>query len=94
MLELAEWNPESALFYRWNYSWTELLKFINRKYKIYAERKRTDFDFLVKLAEWCFGGSSDESYDVDTGEGIEDMTEEQEAALRLALGEDFDKLYG
>lgn len=40
------------------------------------------------------GGSSEEgTYDIDDGEGIEEMTPEQEAEMREMLGEDYDRIY-
>jgi len=77
------------------FSWKEILKFYTRKQKIYVERKKADFDFLVELATACLGGKkSDGEISIDSGEGLDEMDEEQEEALRRALGDDFDKVMG
>jgi len=60
-----------------------------------VEKRSVDYDFLVQLATAALGGkSSEEQVGVDTGEGIEEMTAEQEANLRAMLGADFNTDYG
>lgn len=94
ILELAEWSVDNALLYRWSFSWTEILKFYQRKQKIYADRKQVDFDFLCKLAQAALGGKSEEgTVELDSGDGLDEVSEDQEAALRAALGDDYDKIY-
>lgn len=53
-------------------------------------------EFLVELTSAAFGGkSSSEEIGMDTGEGIEDMTEEQLEMWRQVLGEEeFQRMYG
>jgi len=40
------------------------------------------------------GGGSSESVEVDSGEGLDEITDDQEALLRAALGDDYDTMYG
>ena len=93
---LALWNPLSVLYYKWGYSWKELQDLYVAQCQEYAERRTIDYEFLVELASAALGGgkSDEHTVDLDGGEGLEDMTPEQEEALRAALGADFDKLYG
>ena len=58
--------------------------------------RNIDYQFLVDLASAALGGkkNDDASFGMDTGEGADEMTDDQEAALRAALGEDFDGIYG
>jgi hypothetical protein len=71
------------------------LKFYKRKNTIFYENKKLDFEFLRNLAQACMGGGgSSESVDVDSGEGLEEITDDQEALLRAALGDDYDTMYG
>lgn len=54
-----------------------------------------DYQFLTDLACAALGGKKQEGvYELDSGDGLDTMTPEQEAELREALGEDFDKVYG
>lgn len=83
-------------YYKWGYSWNEIKGLYIAKEKDRAKRRQVDYEFLIELASAALGSGkkSDGSYDLDSGEGLENMTEEQEAELRLALGDDFDKIYG
>lgn len=83
-------------YYKWGYSWPELKELFKAKNKEYAQKKEMDYKFLIELTTAALGGKGKKDGEIgkDTGEGLEEMTEEQEAALRLALGEDFDKIYG
>lgn len=97
ILELANWSPEQALWYKWGYSYKEIIKFYQRKNKIFSDRFNLAVEIAVDIVSAALGGKKKKSEDevnIDSGEGIEEMTEEQEAALREALGEDFDKIYG
>jgi hypothetical protein len=94
-MSLSDFNPLTYLYYIWGYSWNEILSYYKQKNKEYVDKRKVDFDFMIQLAKAALGsGSGEDGYTLDTGEGIEDMTDEQEAELRLALGDDFDKLYG
>jgi hypothetical protein len=67
------------------------------KMKELVQLKSADYKFLIELASAALGGKSkkgDGQYELDDGEGLDEMTPEQEAELRQALGDDFDKLYG
>lgn len=93
---LAEWNPLSVLYYKWSYSWEEIKTLYVAKSKDYAKKKQIDYQFLIDLAQAALGGGKKQEgeYGMDTGEGIEEITPEQEAALREALGdEDFERMY-
>lgn len=64
------------------------------KCKEYAEKKEIDYQFLVDLATAALGGGKKEDeLLLDDGEGLDEITPEQEEALRAALGSDYDKLY-
>lgn len=92
---MAEWNPDSVLLYRWNYSWSELIKLYKRKLTIYTERRQVDYDFIVKVASACVGGKSDEgTYELDDGEGLDEMNEAELQNLKDMLGDDYETLYG
>lgn len=96
MLELSEWNPDSALLYKWGYSWSEIKKFYIRKQKVYFDRKKADYDFIVQVATACMGGggNSEGTVSMDNGDGLDEMTPEQEQDLRDMLGTDYDLIYG
>jgi hypothetical protein len=94
---LADWYPLSVRFYKWGYSWLEMKELYVAKSKEYADKKQIDFQFLIDLAKAALGGgggSDNDNYGLDTGDGLDDMTEEQETEMRLVLGDDFDTLYG
>jgi hypothetical protein len=92
---LSEWNPVSVRYYKWGYSWLEIKDLYIAKNKDFVEKKQIDYQFLIDLAKAALGGGGkDETFGLDTGEGIEEMTPEQEAAMREALGEDFSRIYG
>lgn len=81
--------------YKWGYSWEEIKSLYIAKETDRAKKRQVDYEFLIDLASAALGGKANtDSYDLDSGEGINDMTEDQEKALREALGEDFEKIYG
>lgn len=63
------------------------------KSKEYAEKKSYDYEFLTELATAAFGGgnSTEGAVGLDDGEGVDEMTDDQEAAMRLMLGDDYKK---
>jgi hypothetical protein len=63
--------------------------------KIYLERREVDYEFIVKIAQACMGGKSEEgTVGLDDGSMIDEMSEEQIADMRDMLGDDFDRIYG
>lgn len=66
------------------------------KNKEQNDRLQALCEFLVELTSAAFGGkSSSEEIGMDTGEGVEDMTEEQLEMWKEVLGaEEFQRLYG
>lgn len=94
ILSLSDWAPTEALYYEWNYSWSEILKFYQRKQREWAERKEMDYEFLVQLAQAALGGKKKEDeYTLDTGEGLDELDYDKIAGLKLALGSDFKAIY-
>jgi len=94
---LANWSPEQALYYKWSYSYNEIIKFYQRKCKIYYDRFNLAVEIAVDIVSAALGGKKKKTegeVGIDSGDGLEELTEDQEAALREALGEDFDKIYG
>lgn len=53
------------------------------------------YKFLVDLASAALGGKSSSEGEVglDSGEGMEEMSEEDLAAMKLMLGKDFNKQF-
>jgi hypothetical protein len=94
--KLAEWNPHSVLLYRWNYAFDEIEILYTAKIEEFVERRSMDYEFLVNLAKAALGGDSKKEgeYGMDDGEGFEERTEEQDAELRAALGDDYYALFG
>lgn len=91
---LAEWNPLSVRYYKWSYSWDELKNLYIAKSKEYAQKRQQDYKFLLELTSAALGGGKkDGEIGLDDGQGIEEMTEEQEANMRAMLGDDFDRVY-
>lgn len=90
---LAEWNPDSVLRYKWGYALSDILDLFKVKMTQYAELRRQDYEFLVELAKAALGGGTKEGeYALDSGEGLEDLSDEQAALLREALGDDYDRV--
>lgn len=81
------------------YSFDELIKFYNRKQKIYFDRTSANYDFLVQLTQVALGGGKRQSTEgeieasLDNGEGIDELTDEQISNLKQVLGKDFASLY-
>lgn len=40
------------------------------------------------------GGKKEDEVGLDTGEGMDELTEEQIAEMKIMLGDDFDRIYG
>lgn len=91
---LSDWNPLSVKYYKWCYSLDELKELFKQKSADYVEKKKVDFDFLVQLATAALGGKQKDTFGEDTGEGVHERTEEQDAAMRAMLGEDYDRVVG
>lgn len=83
------------IYYRWGYSWGEILKLYKSKQSEWVQKRSADYDFLVSLAKAALGGksSSGDEVGLDDGEGIDEMSEEDMAGLKLALGKDFHKQF-
>lgn len=92
---LAAFNPQSVRYYRWNYAFEQIKELYIQKSKEEATKTNQFCEFLVSLASSCFGGGGDKEGVVgkDDGEGLEELTEEQYANLKAALGDDFSKQY-
>lgn len=66
-----------------------------QKQKEQLERTSAFCEFLVELATACFGGSKkQDEVNIDTGEGIDELTDEQLQQMKEMLGPDFEKMYG
>ena len=82
--------------YKWGYSWSEIKHYYIQKSKETAERTNAFCSFLVELTASALGSGKkdEEEVGLDTGEGMEQMTDEQLANLRAVLGDaDFVKMY-
>ena len=97
-MSLAEYNPESFLYFGWGYSFKEILKFYKAKQKEYYDKRSADYEFLVSLASAALGGKSSEksadSMGSDDGSGIESMELVDFNNLKKCLGADFEKQFG
>jgi hypothetical protein len=95
---LSEWDPLSVIHYKWLYSFSELIKFYQRKQKIYFDRTSANLEFLVSLTQAALGGKRQSAEgeieaSLDDGEGLDELTDEQIANLKQVLGKDFASLY-
>lgn len=75
---LAGYNPKSVRYYRWNYSWLDIKAMFIQKQREVADHTNAFCEFLVELVSAAVGGGKDpEVIGLDTGEGKEEMSEEQ-----------------
>ena len=83
------------LFYKWGYSWDQIKLLYTARAKDWADKKQIDYQFLVDLAGAALGSKKPSgAVGLDNGEGIDELTEEKEAELRMSLGDDdFERLY-
>lgn len=83
------------LYYKWNYSWDQIKTLYTARAKDWANKKKIDYQFLVDLASAALGSKkNDRAIGMDDGSVEEELTEEQEAELRMSLGDaDFERLY-
>ena len=94
---LAEFNPLSVIYYKWNYSWDEIKRLYQVKTKDWASKRKLDYEFLIDLASAALGGKKkgEGEYGLDEGDGLDEMTPEQEQDWREILGDaEFERLYG
>ncbi len=75
--------------YRWSYSWDEIKKLYIQQQREIADRTNAFCEFLVELTSAAFGGGSKDSeeYTLDTGEGMDEMSDEQIQKWKDILGE-------
>lgn len=60
-----------------------------------AERTNTFCTFLVDLVSAIYGGKKEDGeIGLDDGEGMDELTDEQIAEMKIMLGDDFERLYG
>lgn len=92
---LSDWNPLSVRYYKGSYCWDEMKELYIAKQKERAQSRNIDYQFLIDLASAALGGKkSEEGIGLDTGEGAEDMTPEQEAMWREVLGDsEYERMY-
>ena len=95
-MSLSDFSPGNYRQFIWGYSWDELKKFYIQKNKEDNQQLQSLCTFLVDLVGAVYGGKkSDGEVGLDDGEGMEDLTDEQLADMKLMLGEqDFERLYG
>lgn len=78
------------------YSWPELKQLYIQKNKEIADRTSNFAEFLVNLTTAALGGKSEnkDQVSLDTGEGIDELTEDQIEMWKGILGEaEFYKTY-
>lgn len=93
-MSLSDFSPSRYRQFVWNYSWDDLKKFYIQKNKETSERIQAFCEFLVELTSAAFGGGKKEDeITLDTGEGLDDLTDEQIAEMKIMLGDDFAKVY-
>jgi hypothetical protein len=84
--------------YRWSYSWEDLRKLYIQKQKEEMDKTNAFCTFLVELTSSALGGGKSDNPDevgLDTGEGMDDITDEQLDMWRSILTpKEFDSLYG
>jgi len=65
-----------------------------QKSKEYSEKVGALCTFAVDLVSAIYGGKKEEGeIGLDTGEGMDDLTDEQIAEMKIMLGPDFNRLY-
>ena len=96
MHELAEYSPLSVIYYRWGYSWKEILNLYKAKQKSYYLKRSADYEFLISLTTSALGGKSEskDSIGQDDGSGIDEMSIEKFNDMKEMLGTDFIAMYG
>lgn len=93
-MSLSDFSPSRYRQFVWNYSWEELKKFYIQKNKETSERTQAFCEFLVELVSAIYGGKKEDEITLDTGEGMDDLTDEQIAEMKIMLGDaDFARLY-
>ena len=84
----------SVLYYKWSYSLDEIKDLYAAKSREYSHKKKIDFKFLIDLAKAALGGGgkSSDAIPLDDGTGVAERTDEQDAAMREMLGDDYDRV--
>lgn len=84
-------------FYKWNYGWQQIKALYIQKQKEESDKTNQFCEFLVELTSAAFGGGKSDNPDevgLDTGEGSDEMSEEDQARMIATLGEkDFYNLF-
>jgi len=83
-------------FYRWNYAWQTIKGLYIQKQHEIADRTNAFCEFLVELVSAAVGGGkgSKEEVTLDTGEFMEELTDEQIAEWKNLMGEqEFARMY-
>lgn len=85
-----------VLHWKWGHDWPEIRKAFIQKQKEQIDRTNAFCKFLIELTQAAFGGKkSEEEIGLDSGEGIDELSDEQLENLRNVLGEaDFQTMYG
>lgn len=79
--------------YKWSYSYEEITTLYKAKVKDFVTKKEADYKFIIDVVGAIFGdGKSEGDYGKDTGDGITDRTDEQDASMREMLGDDYNKV--
>lgn len=94
-MSLSDFSPSRYRQFIWGYSWDELKKFYIQKNKEDNTQLQSLCSFLVDLVGAVYGSKkSDGEVGLDDGEGMEDLTDEQIAEMKIMLGDDdFNRLY-
>lgn len=76
-------------FYKWNYGWDQLKELYIQKNKERAERTNQFCEFIVSIVNNIYGDGSKTEGDVqvDTGEGMDELSDEEIQMWKETLGE-------
>ena len=93
-MSLSDFSPSSYRQFIWGYSWEELKKFYIQKNKEDNQQLQSLCTFLVELVSAIYGGKkSEDEIGLDTGEGMDELSDEQIESMKAMLGEDFTRMY-
>lgn len=95
IFSLAEFNPMSARFYKWNFCWADIKQLYIQKQRELGDRTNAFCEFLVELVSSAIGaGKQSDTVGLDTGEGMDELSDEQLVQIKEMLGDtDFYRQY-